>query len=173
MPTTLSIDDRLLEHRDARAARRYRARASHVGLVCLVLLSTGGVLQPIRVEGGAMEPTLGNGDRAFATRVFAQLERGDVVAVKYPRNESKSFVMRIVGLPGERIEMANGTVSINGRTIDDSYVHRDRRSSDTWGSRTIPEGEYFMMGDNRRNSSDSRTWGTVRRDLIWAKVVGR
>lgn len=138
-----------------------------------MLLSTGCVLQPIRVEGLAMEPTLRNGDRALTTRVFDQLERGDIVGFKYPRNESKSFVMRIVGLPGERIEMVEGTVSINGRTIDDSYVDREHRSSDTWGSRTIPEGEYFMMGDNRRNSDDSRTWGTVRRDLIWAKVIGQ
>jgi signal peptidase I len=138
-----------------------------------MLLSTGCVVQPIRVAGGAMEPTLKDGDRAFATRVFGQLERRDIVGFKYPRNESKSFVMRIVGLPGERIEMIEGTVSINGRTIDESYVDTEHRSGDTWGPHTIPEGEYFMMGDNRRNSSDSRTWGTVRGDLIWAKVINR
>ena len=62
---------------------------------------------------------------------------------------------------------------INGRAFDDSYVDGAHRSSDSWESRTIPEGEYLMIGDNRRNASDSREWGTVRRDLIWAKVVGR
>lgn len=161
--------------RDARASRGYGVRASQVGLVglvVLILLSTRCVLHPIRVEGVAMEPTLVNGDRAFATHVFAQFERGDIVAFKYPRNESKSFVMRIVGLPGERIEMVEGTVSINGHTIAESYVDRQHRSSDTWKPHTVPEAEYFMMGDNRRNSSDSREWGTVRRDLIWAKIMG-
>ena len=139
----------------------------------VMLLSTGCAFQAIRVEGGAMAPTLGDGDRALATRAFSALERGDIVAFKYPRDESKSFVMRIVGLPGEHIAMVNGRVSINGRAIDDSYVHPGLRSSETWESRTIPEGEYFMMGDNRGNASDSRTWGPVRRDLIWAKVMGQ
>lgn len=159
--------------RNVRAAGRPRGHGSRLWLVVLLLLSTGCVLQPIRVSGTAMEPTLEDGDRALATRIFSQLARGDIVAFKYPRNEAKSFVMRIVGMPGERIEMIEGAVSIDGRPIDDSYVDSEHRSRDAWGPRTIPEGEYFMMGDNRRDSSDSRTWGTVREDLIWAKLINR
>ena len=119
-----------------------------------------------------MEPTLRDGEWAFTTATFGRLGRGDIVAFKYPRDTTKTFVMRIVGLPGERIELRMGTIAINGRAIDENYVERRNRSSDTWGLQTIREGEYFVMGDNRRNSSDSRIWGMVRRELIWAKVIG-
>jgi signal peptidase I len=139
-------------------------------LLACVLLSTGcGAVETIKVVGGAMEPTLNDGDRVWVTRVFDQLERGDIVGFRSPRDESRSFLKRIVGLPGERIEMVDGVVSINGRSISEPYVDKANRSSDTWGPITIPAGEYFMMGDNRRHSMDSRSWGTVRRDLIWAK----
>jgi signal peptidase I len=140
-------------------------------MVALLLLSSGCALQPVRVFGNAMEPTIEDGERKIVTRAFWQLERGDIVGFKYPRNESKRFVERIVGLPGERIAMTKGAVVINGRQIDEPYLSSEYRSSDTWGPTTVPDGEYFMLGDNRRNSSDSRVWGTVRRDLIWAKVL--
>jgi signal peptidase I len=118
-----------------------------------------------------MSPTLKNGERAVAARGVNRLERGEIVVFRYPHDESKSFIKRIVGLPGEQIEMRNGSVFINGRQIDEPYVVAANRSADTWAQRTIPAGEYFMMGDNRRNSADSRHWGTVRRDLVWAKVA--
>ena len=154
-----------------RIGHRAPARAGIAGLALLWLLSTGCAVQPLRVEGRAMEPALKDGEPAVFTRVLRQLERGDIVVLRYPRDESKSFVKRIVGLPGERIAMANGTVTIGGRAIDEPYVERSRRSSDTWGPITVPEGAYFVMGDNRRNSSDSRHWGTVRRQLIWGRVI--
>ena len=118
-----------------------------------------------------MAPTLKHGERAVATRGIDRLERGEIVAFRYPRDESKSFVKRIVGLPGEQIEMRDGWVFINGRQIDEPYVIAANRSPETWAQPTIPAGEYFVMGDNRRNSADSRHWGTVRRDLVWAKVA--
>jgi signal peptidase I len=152
--------------------RGLKACVSRCGVIALVLLSSGCVLRPIRVAGVAMEPTLRDGEWAFTTATFGRLGRGDIVAFKYPRDTTKTFVMRIVGLPGERIEIRMGTIAINGRAIDENYVERRNRSSDTWGLQTIPEGEYFVMGDNRRISSDSRIWGMVRRELIWAKVIG-
>jgi signal peptidase I len=147
--------------------------ASRIGLLALIILSSGCVVQPVRARGNAMAPTLKDGERLFALRSFPQLERGDIVGFKYPRDESKSFVQRIVGLPGERIEMTNGTVVINGRRLEETYVIAANRSSETWGPRTVADGEYFVMGDNRKNSSDSRQWGTVRRAAIWAKIMGR
>lgn len=127
----------------------------------------------VNVVGNAMAPTLKDGESALATRSVSRLDRGDIVGFKYPRDESKSFVLRIIALPGERIEIAAGRVAIDGRPLQESYVIEENRSSESWGPTRVPDNEYFMMGDNRRNSSDSRTWGTVRRDLIWAKVTDR
>ena len=145
------------------------------GMVVVAVLAclTGCGMTSINVVGEAMAPTLKNGEKALATRTFDQLNRGDIVGFKYPKDESKSFVKRVIGLPGERIESASGKVSINGQLLSETYVVAENQSNDTWGPITIPDGEFFMMGDNRRNSSDSRFWGTVRRRAIWAKVIDR
>jgi signal peptidase I len=94
-----------------------------------------------------------------------------VVGLRYPEDESKSFVERIIGLPGERIAMREGYVFINDKPLDEPYVLETNRSKDSWGPMTVETGNYFVMGDNRKNSSDSRSWGLVRRDAIWAKVI--
>ena len=99
------------------------------------------------------------------------LDRGDIVTFRYPPDQSKHFMKRIIGLPGAQIEASEGVITINGRRLDEDYVLEANRSKDSWGPRTVPENEYFMLGDNRHNSSDSRHWGTVRRDLITGKVV--
>jgi signal peptidase I len=109
--------------------------------------------------------------RAFAPRLPSG--RGDIVGFKYPKDESKSFVQRIIALPGERIESRAGVIVIDGQPLVESYVAEANRTTDSWGPRTLPSDQYFVMGDNRRNSSDSRTWGFVRRDAIWAKVEPR
>jgi signal peptidase I len=122
------------------------------------------------VEGNAMSPTLKNGERVTVVVAIGSLERGDIVVLKYPRDESKWFIERIIGLPGERLESKDGALIVNGRQLDEPYILEANRSSDGWGPKTIPDGEYFVMGDNRGNSSDSRHWGNVRRDLIVGKV---
>lgn len=109
----------------------------------------------------------------LGTRSFDEIRRGDIVALRSPRDESKSFVKRVVGLPGDRIQSTEGIVMINGQVLEESYVMEPNRSRDSWGPITVAEGEYFVMGDNRRNSSDSRTWGTVKRAGIWARIPGR
>jgi signal peptidase I len=90
-----------------------------------------------------------------------------------PKDESKSFVKRIVGLPGDEIQSTNGSILINGLPFPEPYVVEANRSVDSWGPIKVPAGQYFMMGDNRRNSSDSRFWGLVRGEAIWAKVILR
>ena len=159
-----------------RVARVRRVPEHWLGLA-LVLVCSAACTRRIDVVGEAMAPTLKNGGSAITAPALGRLERGDIVGFKYPRDASKSFVLRIIGLPGERIGMTDGQVAVDGRRLDEKYVVEANRlsdgrgPSDTWGPITIPAGEYFVMGDNRRNSFDSRSWGTVRRDLIWAKVL--
>lgn len=140
-----------------------------MGLAVLLSAACGRV----KVAGDAMAPTLTDGESVMVTRSLEPLERGDIVVFKYPPDESRSFMKRIVGLPGEQIEARAGAIVLNGRPLEERYVLDTNRSLDSWGPVKLADGEYFMLGDNRRNSSDSRSWGTVRRDLIWAKVMGR
>lgn len=136
----------------------------------LLFVESCGALR-VDVVGESMAPTLKNGDRALARRDFTDLARGDIVGFRYPKDESKSFVQRIIGQPGDRIEMKDGRVTVNDRPLEEPYVAEANRSQDSWGPVTIPAGQYFVMGDNRRNSSDSRSWGLVRREAIWAKLI--
>jgi len=141
-------------------------------VVALVLasLTSAGCNRGIRIMGEAMSPTLKNDQFVSATKLFNTIERADIVAFRYPQDESKSFVKRIVGMPGDQISSLAGRVSINGTLLDEPYVVEDNRSADSWGPILVAKDEYFMMGDNRRNSSDSRHWGLVKRDAIWGKV---
>jgi signal peptidase I len=156
----------------APGARRARGVQSFLRLIVAVtaIAAAGCGAGVVRNEGHAMEPTIQDGERMVITRHIDRLERGQIVVFRYPQDVSKSFVKRIVGLPGEEIAVRDGRVVINGLTIDEPYVGAENWSADTHGSRTIPPGEYFVLGDNRRNSSDSRHWGTVKRELIWAIV---
>jgi signal peptidase I len=144
-----------------------------LGLAVLLVVATGCGTLRVDISGEAMAPTLKNGESALATRTVDPLARGDIVGFRYPKDESKSFVKRIIGMPGDRIESDSGRILLNAQPLDEPYVIEVNWSADSWGPVTVPDGEYFMMGDNRRNSSDSRMWGTVRRDAIWAKVLLR
>lgn len=124
----------------------------------------------IRVEGHAMSPTLQDGDRAIFVRLRRQPARGSVVALRYPKNPAKSFVMRIVGLPGERVSIDDGVVSIDGQPVAEPYLAPANRSHEHLGPRQLGPEEYYVLGDNRRNASDSREWGPVPRRHIWATM---
>ncbi|MEE0510795.1 MAG: signal peptidase I [Peptococcaceae bacterium] len=129
------------------------------------------------VPTGSMIPTLQIDDKVIATKISYQLhepERGDVVVFKYPVNEEQGlktvvYVKRLIGLPGETLEIKNNTVYINGTPLEEDYVNSNTNMPD-FGPVTIPEGEYFMMGDNRNDSSDSRIWGTVKEEYLIAKA---
>lgn len=141
-----------------------------VWFVMLLVAAAGCGLLRVNILGHAMSPTLRDGESALATRRFETLDRGEIVAFRYPKDESKSFVKRIVGLPGDRVESKAGRILIDGTALTESYVVDANRSGDTWGPVRLGADEYFMLGDNRSNSSDSRHWGAVRRDAIWAKL---
>jgi len=139
------------------------------------------VAQPVKVEGAAMSPTLNDGDRIFIWKRFSSLKRGDILFFHYPLDPSKSFIKRVVALPGEAIDMdEDGRITINGLLIDEAYVppDRNRLARALWRSmreefKRVSPDSYFVMGDNRDASNDSRSWGTVPKSLIYGKLMSR
>jgi len=137
-------------------------------VVALVILNLGCV-ETARHEGMSMTPALENGDKMLLTTDFGSLNRGDIVLFKYPKDERKTYVKRIVGLPNETIEIWDGNVSINGKEIEEPYLDQIYNQHSKEFKKKIPANEYFVMGDNRDNSSDSRSWGTVKKELVLGK----
>jgi signal peptidase I len=150
----------------------------------IAILIVGFVVQPVRVEGQSMMPKLHDQDRIFVNKFIYPLrewigdkepiKRGDIVVLLYPDDPSKSYIKRVVGLPGEEVNVENGKLYINGMQIDEPYLDTEYISSDSMpGSVHVKEHHYFVMGDNRRNSSDSRYWGLVPEKYIYGKAIFR
>ena len=150
----------------------------------IAILIVGFVVQPVRVEGQSMMPKLHDQDRIFVNKFIYPLrewigdkepiKRGDIVVLLYPDDPSKSYIKRVVGLPGEEVNVENGKLYINGMQIDEPYLDSEYISSDSMpGSVHVKEHHYFVMGDNRRNSSDSRYWGLVPEKYIYGKAIFR
>ena len=130
--------------------------------------------QPVKVEGTSMMPSLQDQERIFVNKFVYRLEpieRGDIVVFRYPRDPSKSYIKRVIGMPGDRVEVDQGKVIVNGQTLVESYVPPEFRDQSSMPVHMIPEGEYFVLGDHRNSSSDSRSWGFVGRDGIYGKAV--
>ena len=139
-------------------------------LVSISLFSTACSLQPISVEGIAMKPNFNDGDKILIDKNFGELKRGDVIAFLYPKDKTKWYFKRIIGLPGETVEIKEDKVFINGQVLDEPYIDESFNQARTnFPVRKLPENQYFVMGDNRDNSSDSRYWGTVGKELIKGK----
>lgn len=137
------------------------------------------VAQPFIVKGESMDPTFADGQYLIVDEISYYREapeRGDVIIFKYPKDPSKYFIKRIIGLPDETVEIAGGEVTIKtkenglGWKLSEPYVQN--KSSDTI-TKTLGTGEYFVMGDNRRNSLDSRAWGVLPRDNIVGRTLIR
>lgn len=130
--------------------------------------------QPVRVEGTSMQPELRDQDRLFINKFayqFENISRGDVVVFHYPRDPSKSYIKRIIALPGDTLSIDDGRVYVNGKRISEPYVPRRYRDERSLEETVIPPNEYFVMGDHRSISSDSRDFGPVERDLIYGKAA--
>jgi signal peptidase I len=140
--------------------------------VYAVLIVTFG-FQVARVEGQSMAPTLEDQDRLIVNKLVYRIgepRRGDIVMLYYPLNPEKSFVKRVIAEEGDTVRIVDGRVYVNDIPLKDDYVPAEFRSHDDWGPQVIPEGYYFVMGDHRNNSSDSRHWGMVPKKYIIGKV---
>ncbi|MCS6874747.1 MAG: signal peptidase I [Pyrinomonadaceae bacterium] len=141
------------------------------------------IAQPVVVEGTSMLPVLHDGERLLVNKLiyykwktfsWARIERGDVVVFWYPKDPEKSFVKRVIGLPGETVEVRNGVVYINGKRLYENYLDPEyNRNAANFPLKKIEEHYYFVMGDNRDNSSDSRYWGLVPEKYIYGKAFFR
>jgi signal peptidase I len=134
------------------------------------------IYQPVKVEGTSMMPALTDQERIFINKFtyrfgLGDIERGDMVVFWFPRDRSKSYIKRVIGVPGDSVEIREGEVFVNNRPLDEPYVpseYRDRLSVDPM---TVPADSYFVLGDHRSSSNDSRAWGTVGREYIYGKAV--
>jgi signal peptidase I len=129
--------------------------------------------QVARVEGQSMAPTLADQDRLIVNKLAYRLgppQVGDIVMLYYPLNPDKSFVKRVIAEEGDQIRIVDGRVYRNDVLINDDYVPSEYRSHDDYGPKMVPQGYYFVMGDHRNNSSDSRHWGWVPKKYIIGKV---
>lgn len=146
-----------------------------VFLTCLILLCTACsavVPQPVKVEGTAMLPALRDGDRILIDRNFDKLERGDIVVFYFPFDQRKSYLKRIIGVPNDTVEIREGKVFVNGTSLEEPYVDPKLDTSHRSMEEIKLSGEqYFVIGDNRDNSSDSRIWGPLDRKFIYGKYV--
>lgn len=129
---------------------------------------------PVKVEGIAMSPTLNEGDRIFVSRSVEKLERGDIVLFYFPPDPSKSYIKRIIGLPNDKVKIRGGIVSVNGQDLQEPYVEpKANLSARILAEVALPPDNFYVLGDNRDNSSDSRSWGPLPRKFIYAKFVGK
>ena len=143
--------------------------------VYALLIVTFG-FQIARVEGLSMAPTLEDHDRLIVNKLVYELSDprpGDIVMLYYPLNPEKMFVKRVIAKEGDIVRIVDGHVYVNDVPLHDDYVPQDFRSHDDWGPQVVQQGYYFVMGDHRNNSSDSRHWGPVPKKYIVGKVKVR
>jgi signal peptidase I len=132
--------------------------------------------QVARVDGLSMAPTLGDHDRLIVNKLVYELgdpRPGDIVMLHYPLNPEKMFVKRVIAKEGDTVRIVDGRVYVNDIPLHDDYVPAEFRSHDDWGPQLVQQGYYFVMGDHRNNSSDSRHWGPVPKKYIVGKVKVR
>jgi len=132
--------------------------------------------QPVKVEGTSMMPTLDDQERIFINKFvyrlhFGKIDRGDTVVFWFPGDPTKSYIKRVIAVPGDRVEVNQGAVIVNGQALVENYVPEEYRDQSSMTERTVPQDEYFVLGDHRSSSNDSRAWGMVPRRYIYGKAV--
>jgi signal peptidase I len=130
--------------------------------------------QPVKVEGTSMMPSLEDQERIFVNKFVYRLEpieRGDIVVFRYPRDPSKSYIKRVIGMAGDRIRIDGGQVYVNDQALDEDYVPPAYTDSRSYPELAVPEHSFFVLGDHRSMSNDSRDFGPVNQSFIYGKAV--
>jgi signal peptidase I len=155
--------------RELRSWTRDLAVALGLALVIIIFL-----YQPVKVEGTSMAPLLSDQERIFINKFvyrFEPIERGDVVVFWYPLDRSKSFIKRVIALPGETVEVRAGRLYVSGKELVEPYVPPNYLDGASYPALTVPSDSFFVMGDHRDSSNDSRVFGPVARQFIYGKAV--
>jgi signal peptidase I len=144
-------------------------------LFCFFLITF--VAQAFRVQGTSMLPVLEDSERIIVNKFvyrFHAIDRGDVVVFWYPKDPSVSFIKRVVAVPGDTVELKHGVVFINGQRVEeDGYLLPQYRGEDSFPPKEVEKGFYFVLGDHRNSSNDSRSWGDVPEKYIYGKAFFR
>jgi len=130
--------------------------------------------QPVKVEGTSMMPTLQDQERVFINKFVYKLEpieRGDVIVFRYPRDPAKSYIKRVIAIAGDRVRIEAGVVFVNGQRLQEMYVPRMYEDVRSYPEAVVPPHSYFVLGDHRNLSNDSRDFGTVDESFIYGKAV--
>jgi len=155
--------------RELRAWARDLVIALSLAMVIIIFF-----YQPVKVEGTSMAPLIHDQERIFINKFvyrFEPIGRGDVVVFWYPLARSKSYIKRVIGLPGETVEIRKGRVSVNGKRLDETYVPPQYADFADFGPVQVPQNSYFVLGDHRISSNDSRIFGPVESSYIYGKAV--
>ncbi|MBI4377512.1 MAG: signal peptidase I [Nitrospinae bacterium] len=157
---------------------REYAEAIIIALLLAFIIRTF-VVQAFKIPSGSMIPTLQIGDHILVNKFiyrFTDIKKGDIIVFKFPRDESRDFIKRVIGLPGDKIEIKNKRVYINDTLLNESYAYHEEEGGssyhprDNFGPIIIPENKFFVMGDNRENSMDSRFWGFLDKYKVRGKA---
>jgi signal peptidase I len=130
--------------------------------------------QPVKVEGTSMMPSLADQERIFVNKFVYRLEpiqRGDIIVFRYPRDPSKSFIKRVIGLAGDHILIDDGRVYVNGRPLDEDYIPETYEDERSFPEIVVPPNSFYVLGDHRNMSNDSRDFGAVDASYIYGKAV--
>ncbi len=144
--------------------------------VALAVILIVFIYQPVKVEGTSMMPGLTDQERIFVNKYEYKLgpnniHRGDLVVFHYPKDPRESYIKRVVGIPGDSVQIVSGDVYVNSKKLDEPYVLNEYRDRDSMDMQVVPPENYFVLGDHRNSSSDSRAWGFVGREGIYGKAV--
>ncbi len=132
--------------------------------------------RPVKVEGTSMMPSLYDQERLFINQFsyrfgLGSIQRGDTVVFYFPGEPSESYIKRVIGLPGDTVAVQDGYILVNGKKLQENYVPAEYRDDRSYSAQIVPAGQYFVLGDHRVSSNDSRAWGFVPRNYIYGKAV--